>query len=507
MNISSLSRRPTRNSATFQCVAALFLGVIAAAGLPPFDLWPVSLIAILYALRTAISPSGRVLIGSYVAFFFGYHGVSFIWIYDAITISSDNPFTSPSVLIQGTAPIGGKALLFGLPLFVAVRLSRKCGLSGFALAACILPLAVGLIEALLTIGPFGGVPLGPVIATQGAGPLTSLIPVFGATGAGVVMLSLLGAAAWATCARNLSRWVVPSLGVPGIAALAPVDWTTPVDRSQNILAFGSGFPVREERPLGAVLENAIAARASVTEPVDLVVLPELAFKQPLDDAALTSVGPPLREQLGGAEVLTGYTYRSDGAFFNAYGTVGAARQAYYKRHLVPLYEAEILPGLTRFLTGPPPDTPRFRHGAADQAPLSINGVTFGVMICWEAAFPADTSYAEADILMIASSDTWASSRLGQSQMVQMARLRALETGRPVVRAATNGRSAFLSHRGEILDSTDTPGTAIVATVQGRTGQTPIMALGHGTVMLGLVGFLGGVAAVQAVRSRRHRVPT
>jgi apolipoprotein N-acyltransferase len=131
--------------------------------------------------------------------------------------------------------------------------------------------------------------------------------------------------------------------------------------------------------------------------------------------------------------------------------------------------------------------------------LRIEGVPFGVLICFEAIFPGparEEVLDGAEFLVFMTSDAWA----GRSSEVLLhsytAPLRAVETGRWVVRAASTGRSAIISPQGKLLGSVGVfrsgSAHALITplrhlTCYVRHGDTPLLMLAAVLVVLGLAG--------------------
>ena len=149
---------------------------------------------------------------------------------------------------------------------------------------------------------------------------------------------------------------------------------------------------------------------------------------------------------------------------------------YHKRHLVVFVEYMplrwILDFMNSYINIPFSD---LQSGALDQPPMSVNGVELGISICFEDVFSREILIAlpEASLLVNASNDAWFGDSLAPHQHLEIAQMRALEFGRPMLRSTNTGVSAFIDHRGRIVERSGQFKTeSITQTVQGRTGSTP-----------------------------------
>lgn len=149
-------------------------------------------------------------------------------------------------------------------------------------------------------------------------------------------------------------------------------------------------------------------------------------------------------------------------YFNAIQVVapgGAILDSYDKVHLVPF--GEYLPldsvlrrtGLTHFVHVPGGFTP-----GAQRRLLDVPGLPPAVpLICYEAIFPDEiwppgNGSARAGLLLNVTNDGWFGRTAGPYQHFAQARLRAIETGLPLVRAANTGISAVVDPYGRVVAS-------------------------------------------------------
>ncbi|WP_290526138.1 apolipoprotein N-acyltransferase [Alcanivorax sp.] len=178
---------------------------------------------------------------------------------------------------------------------------------------------------------------------------------------------------------------------------------------------------------------------------------------------------------------TGITYRNSIAAIPLRDGNNGSERVYHKQKLVPFGEYVPLQSLIRGLI-PFFDLPMsgFTPGDPAQPNLQVLGHTVAPFICYEILYPqlvASRSH-DADVLVTISNDAWFGTSAGPLQHFQMARLRALETGRWLLRGTNNGVTAVIDHQGRIVDALPQfERDVLYSHYQPRTGITPFMALG------------------------------
>jgi apolipoprotein N-acyltransferase len=169
-------------------------------------------------------------------------------------------------------------------------------------------------------------------------------------------------------------------------------------------------------------------------------------------------------------------------YYNSLFSIGTAPvQVYRKQHLVPF--GEFVPPLfgwvIHWLKIPMQD---FSSGGSDQRPMELSGQKVAFNICYEDAFGREIirQLPEATILVNVSNTAWFGRSLAQPQHLQIARMRALETGRPMLRATNTGMTAVIDPRGRVLAVADPfSETVLRSRVQGHEGTTPFVRVGDG----------------------------
>ncbi len=182
--------------------------------------------------------------------------------------------------------------------------------------------------------------------------------------------------------------------------------------------------------------------------------------------------------------------------FNAVITLGRQQGIYRKTHLLPFGEYLPLQPLSGFVLdminirlG------NFTPGALDQPLLKAGGYSFITLICYEDAF-GDLSIrgiADAAFLVNVTNDGWFGDSIEPHQHLQIARMRAIETGRFLLRSTNTGATAVVSPKGRILSQAPLfQETALTATISPMAGMTPYARWGDRPVIWGMVILLSAV---------------
>ena len=292
------------------------------------------------------------------------------------------------------------------------------------------------------------------------------------------------------------------------ALLARIEWTTPVGEPIEVALLQGNIPQDLKWEESRVIETLDTYWRLVQSSGDarLVVLPETAlplFSDRLPNEYLARLVDHARARR--ADILLGMVERSpDGRdYYNSLFSVGTAPvQVYRKQHLVPF--GEFVPPLfgwvVRWLQIPMQD---FSRGMPDQRPMELSGQKVAINICYEDAFGEEIirQLPEATILVNVSNTAWFGRSLAQPQHLQIARMRALETGRPMLRSTNTGMTAMIDPRGRVMAVADPFSEAVLrGRVQGHEGATPFVRLGNG-LAIGLAMLLAAVAFTARTRRR------
>ena len=173
-------------------------------------------------------------------------------------------------------------------------------------------------------------------------------------------------------------------------------------------------------------------------------------------------------------------------YFNSVLALDEHASWYDKHHLVPFAEFFPVPHFVRtwmrLMNLPYSD---FTRGAADQPPLPAAHLQLGTTVCYEDAYGSSMLgvLPRADALVNVTNDAWFGHSSARYQHLQIARMRALEEGRYMVRAANDGISAVIGPHGEVIArAQEFRPVALVSSIVPHAGRTPYTRVGNWLVV-------------------------
>ncbi len=435
-------------------------GAVAGLGQAPFDLWPATIVslAILFGVQ-ARADTTKVAVFAVWSFGLGYFGFSLRWIVEPFLVDvARHGWMAPFalVLMAGGAALfwavagwlarrmaPGGMLFFGLML-VWAELTRSLVLTGFPWA---LLGHIWVPTALAQLAAFGGPHLLTLITVLAAWSLAAvwhnkIFP-------GLIVLAVLGGGA---AFLRIGPAPEPRADAPLVRIVQP-------NAPQHLKWNPAYRDVFVNRLVDLTGQGAVP---------DLVVWPETAVPTLLNyiQSDLSLLDGAAR----GAPLVFGIQRQdATGGFFNSMvvmGPGGVIRDIYDKRHLVPF--GEYIPGARLIAdmgftglaglvgTG-------FTPGAQEEH-VMIPGIGPAVpLICYEGIFAEEINRGPARprLLLLITNDAWFGQAAGPYQHLAQARLRAIEQGLPMVRAANTGVSAMIDAKGRIIDQIALGGVAAI----------------------------------------------
>jgi apolipoprotein N-acyltransferase len=292
----------------------------------------------------------------------------------------------------------------------------------------------------------------------------------------------------------------------GGEAFRHVEWTTPVGEPFDAALLQGNVPqemkFRPER-YARILET--YARLAGDSKAKLIVLPETAVPNWLDQvdpAYLATLAGVARRN--GGDLLLGVAYREPPrSYYNSVVSLGVSPpQIYHKHHLVPF--GEFVPLGFEWLMRTV-DIPMSNFSRGMSAPtLQVAGQRVAVNICYEDAFGDEIAarLPEATLLVNVSNVAWFGDSLAPTQHLQMARLRAVETGRMHLTATNTGVTAAIDRDGRVLARlAQYKEDRLEVRAQGYAGTTPYAQLRDWPVLALCLGLLVAWVIIGRIRRR------
>jgi apolipoprotein N-acyltransferase len=485
---------------------ALLAGALLPLSLAPFDYWPLGIVAL--AAWFWLLRSGRIG-GAMSGWLFGLgkYGVGASWVYVSIYVygNASPPLAGFLVLVF----VAGLALFPMVNGWVFRRLQTRSAFADAVLFAALFSAFEWLLTWFLTGFPWlylGYAHLGTALA--GWAPVGGVLLV----GFWVALSGALLVVAIEALFRRQHR-----LGGTAVAAgvlpwllggaLAGVTWVDEGQRRDVALVQGNIEQSVKWQP--EMQWPILRTYRDLSEPhwgVDLMIWPEAALTFLAHEATDVLHDLSIRGRGAGTALVLGlpaleWIPGGDVVIYQTASVLGTGSGRYVKRRLVPFGEyvplESMLRGAIEFFDMP---MSRATPGAWRQPLLDLGGYHGIMAICYEVAYPdlVRAQAREADVLITISNDTWFGASIGPLQHMQMARMRALENGRWMLRGTNNGVTAIVDHQGQMRGLLPQFEAGVLrGEYQIMHGTTPFTRWGHGPMLL----ILGAIVAYALWRRR------
>ncbi|WNC69759.1 apolipoprotein N-acyltransferase [Thalassotalea nanhaiensis] len=439
-------------------------GAILVFAFAPFSIWPITFVAVTLWLIQLNGKSPSQAFKHGLSFGFGYFAAGISWVHVSIEQFGGMPLIASLLLMLLLCAY--LALYPALAAWLSAKLSRDKQVNLYYLPF------VWLFSEYLRSIMLTGFPWLSLGYSQIDSPLSTFAPVIGEVGISFIIMILAVAIAQIINQRqqriNSAIIVVSIILIPLFSLFSFVEKT---GETTNV-ALVQGNIKQELRWDKEAEENIINgyidSSKSLYKHNDLVIWPEAAIPriEPLAQDYLTEINIQAGEQ--NSSVITGLiNYDPDSRkFFNRLVVLGKKQQdnlsgTYYygnsnhynKHHLLPIGEfvpfADLLRPIAPFFNLP---MSSFSRGDYVQPNLIANGINLAPLICFEIAFPqqlAANIRSHTDMILTVSNDAWFGASHGPDQHLEIARMRALEFGKPMLRATNNGLTAVIDHQGLI----------------------------------------------------------
>jgi len=345
-------------------------------------------------------------------------------------------------------------------------------------------------------------------------PLSVLAPIIGEIGITAYLLTVSYVFIRLLKAEKKLLWALSLIILSSSIVIASsIKWVSPTGKTVKFaLAQGNieqSIKWDDEQEWPTMLMYLDMARDNYD--ADIIVWPESAIPtlEPMAQDYLDLVNQSAG--INDSAIITGildYSFESK-SYYNALITLGNSQSTskttgdyhynhsnrFYKHHLLPIGEfvpfGDLLRPLAPFFNLP---MSSFSRGDYVQQNLMAKGIHILPLICFEIAFPnqlAANLTPKTQVLLTVSNDAWFGTSHGPHQHMEIARMRALEFGRPLVRSTNTGVTAAVDHNGQFTGQLPQFEKAVLKTdVALVIGDTPYSRFGnYPTFILALLSFI------------------
>lgn len=470
-------------------IIVFVLGAIIPFSYAPFNVWPIAIFSLAVFTLSLFHTTSRQAFWRALWLSVGMFGTGISWVFVSIHVFGKAPFIFAGFLTALFVIF--IAIIFAAPFYF---IGKWCSNNSLLLALSVT--AIWCLGEWIRTWLFTGFPwlfLGYAhIDTW----LSGYAPMLGVLGISfvVILMSSLIAYAW------IEKQSLPRLAIACVAFAAfwivgffasRIEWTEDYLQPVNVGIAQGNIP-QEKKWDDDFVQPTLDRYFSLSESLwqnDWLIWPEAAI--PL----IMNYGPDYNQLTPALEKIeqksletntafvTGILYLSpsDAKFYNSLVGFGVASGIYHKQRLAPF--GDYVP-LSDWL-GPLLELFNLPHSILELGPKGQRGLQIGSAIlspaiCYEIAYPdlvANTAKSGHAIITV-SNDAWFGSSIGPLQHMQIAQMRALETGRYLIRSTNNGVSAIVDDKGrKLVESQQFVQESIESTITLKRGQTPFMKTG------------------------------
>ncbi len=473
---------------------ALLAGALLGLSFAPVGWWPLAILspALLIYLWDGAAPRRAASLGFW--FNAGTFSVGTYWLYISLRLIGHAPIPLALLLMAALVAIMG-----AYHALLGWAIAKYFPTRGAVRWLVAIPGAWLLIEWFRSwfLSGFGWLALGYAHTDNWLG---GFAPLIGQQGLGLVSVVLAGALVTLALGSQRARVIAGAVVViTGGTALAVrnVEWTRPFGKPITVAIVQGAIP-QDEKWITDNLQKILDTFETLTPQAhgaDLIVWPESTIPDPINYHVDYMRGIYQAASASGSSLLMGAIRlqqnekTGEEEAFNSVLVWDRATPGvgfYDKNHLVPFSEFFPVPGFIRkwlrLMDLPYAD---FNRGAEFQEPLEAAGQKISIGICYEDAYAASMlpGMKTATMLVNVTNDSWFGHSTARYQHLQISRMRARETGRPMVRAANDGVSAVIGARGEITArAPEYEANVMRAALQPRAGLTPYARTGNWPVV-------------------------
>ncbi|MFD2179398.1 apolipoprotein N-acyltransferase [Veronia pacifica] len=441
-------------------IVAVFSGGFATLGFDPYSFWPATLVSLTVLLLIIHRQSARNASGLAFLWGLGHFGTGIAWVYEVIYHFGGLP------LPVGLMIIGLLIVYLSLyPALFGYLLRRFTSIPEIVTLLVFAP-ALWLIIDWLRGWMLTGFPWLWPGYSQIDSPLAAFAPLLGVQGITLAMMLIAGSVVLTLFRRDI-KMLMPAAVVTLLSLmLGQVSWVTPQTDKPVKIAMVQGNISQELKWLPSQRWPTLLSYQDMSRQnwdADIIIWPEAAIP------ALERDLPDFLSRLDTAArynktaLITGVVDQNDeGQFFNNVIAIGMngtdgyhypASHSYSKHHLlvfgefVPFEEwlRPIAPLFNLAMSS-------FTRGDYIQPNLVAAGYHLAPALCFEILFHQqvrENIRPDTDFILTLSNDAWFGDSIGPHQHLEIARMRALENGKPVLRATNTGVTAAIDYKGKV----------------------------------------------------------
>lgn len=492
MNILKAFSFVLTTKSRFSPLLYLIAGALVTLAFAPFNqIWLVYVTLALLFYSWSVSTPKQALINGWL-FSIGLQCSGVSWIFYSLHYHGGSPSMLAVLMIFLLS-----VYLSVYPALAGFLVNRFCKTNTTIKLMVLYPVSWAMFEWLqgIVLTGFAWMQIG---YTQIDLPLAGFAPVIGNHGVGMFVAVTSGLIVLVVSqSRDWRKWLAPVVVLWFVGfVLKQVAWTESTGEPVRVsLVQGNvAQDVKWKREMRQPTLNRYRSLTLQLKDTDLIIWPETAMPGYVHtlQAYLDEVRQSMEERE--TDLLTGIFIKDPdkGRYYNSLISIHGGE--YRKRHLVPLGEYIPLRFLASFFNRwikiPMSD---IDVGSDDQPLLRAAGQPLGVSICFEDAFARDVrkDLPEATLLVNVSNDAWFEDSHEPYQHHAIARMRALESGRYMLRSTNTGISSVIGPHGEVLSLAPQFKVHVLnATVQPMKGATPYVFWGDYFLLLMCIGGFG-----------------